>query len=402
MKPKGCYTYVSDDDGLTWKRSNIVTSPDHKGGGFHKGIRWNHGAVEPTVIELKDGRLWMIMRTSQDYHYEAFSEDGGLTWSETRPSVFYGTITMPTMNRLEDGRLLFFWCNTTPLPEMATANGVWDDVFTNRDVTHVAVSEDDGKTWIGMRELYLTPKRNDSDYAGKGVDRSTHQAQMVEVAPGKILAAIGQHATFRSLVMFDVDWLYETERFNDFSDGLAQWTVFNYIKGITGHCSYNRIAGCELVAHPEKEGKQVLHVQYKVDESLVTDTRGAVWNFPVMKQGSFNTRIRIPEGSEEAYLLLNDRWMNPSDTVARHECMYEVKLNRKDLGIRDDKWHEITVSWDVEKKNAAARIQVDGKKRNLRLNLKRPTYHGISYAHFMACPAKENPGIYVEWVKASK
>ena len=56
VKPKGCYTYVSDDDGLTWKRSNIVTTPDHQGGGFHHGKRWNHGAVEPTVIELKDGK----------------------------------------------------------------------------------------------------------------------------------------------------------------------------------------------------------------------------------------------------------------------------------------------------------------------------------------------------------
>lgn len=27
------------------------------------------------------------------------------------------------------GRLLFFWCNTTLLPELPTANGVWDDVF---------------------------------------------------------------------------------------------------------------------------------------------------------------------------------------------------------------------------------------------------------------------------------
>ena len=56
----------------------------------------------------------------------------------------------------------------------------------------------------------------------------------------------------------------------------------------------------------------------------------------------------------------------------------------------------------AKEKNAPARIQVDGKKRNLRLNLKRPTLHGISYAHFMACPAKENPGLFVEWVKASK
>ena len=402
VTPKGCYTYVSDDDGLTWKRSNIVTTSNHEKGGFHKGIRWNHGAVEPTVIELNDGKLWMIMRTSLDYHYEAFSEDGGLTWSETRPSPFYGTITMPTMNRLEDGRLLFFWCNTTPLPEMETATGVWDDVFTNRDVTHVAISEDDGKTWIGFRELYLTPKRNDSQYAGGGMDRSTHQAQMVEVAPGKILASIGQHETFRSMMLFDVDWLYETERFNDFSDGLDQWTVFNYIKGIKGHCSYNRIAGCSLVPHKEKEGKQVLSVKYKADETLVADTRGAVWNFPCMKQGVFKAGVRIPKGSEEVYLLLNDRWMNPSDTVARYECMYELKLSREQLGIRDEKWHEISISWDLEQKNFIARVQVDGKKRNLRLQLKRPTLHGISYAHFMACPANENPGIEVEWVKASK
>ena len=402
VTPKGCYTYISDDDGLTWKRSNIVTAPNHEGGGFHKGLRWNHGAVEPTVIELKDGRLWMLMRTSQDYHYEAFSEDGGLTWSESRPSQFYGTITMPTMNRLEDGRLLFFWCNTTPLPEMATANGVWDDVFTNRDVTHVAISEDDGKTWIGFRELYMSPKRNDSDYAGQGVDRSVHQAQMVEVAPGKILASIGQHATFRSMLLFDVDWLYEAERSNDFSDGLAQWTVFNYIKGIKGHCSYNRIAGCSLVPRMGEEGKQALRVQYKADESLVSDVRGAVWNFPAQKQGVFTTKVRIPEGSEEVYLVLNDRWMNPSDTVARYECMYEVKLDRKQLGIRDDQWHELTISWDLKQKNTAARVQVDGKKRNLRPLLKRPTPAGISYVHFMACPAQPNPGVEVAWVKASK
>lgn len=88
VTPKGCYTYVSDDDGLTWKCSNTVTSPDHRGGGFHKGIRWNHGAVEPTVVELKDGTLWMLMRTSQDRHYQAFSQDGGLTWSESEPSPF--------------------------------------------------------------------------------------------------------------------------------------------------------------------------------------------------------------------------------------------------------------------------------------------------------------------------
>ena len=401
----GCFTFVSDDDGKTWQRSNIVTVPDHKGGGFHKGIRWNHGAVEPTVVELKDGRLWMIIRTAQDKHYQAFSEDGGLTWSESTPSPFYGTITMPTMGRLSDGRLLFFWCNTTPLPEMATANGVWDDVFTNRDVTHIAISEDDGKTWKGFRELYMNPLRNASDYAslgdaGNGIDRSVQQAQFVEVAPGKILAAIGQNPLVRAMVLFDVDWLYENARFNDFTDSLSQWTTFNYIKGIKGHCLYNRLDGVALEVHPDKAGKNVLHLQYKPDETLVADTRGAVWNFPAMQKGTFTTSIRIPQGSENVALMLNDRWFNPSDTVARHQCMFDLALDRKKLGIKDDRWHEVSLSWDLTKKNPVAIIRVDGKKRSLRLPLKDASRHGISYAHFQAAPAKDNPGIYVEWVKA--
>lgn len=404
VTPKGCYTYVSDDDGKTWQQSNIVTSPDHKGGGFHDGIRWNHGAVEPTVIELNDGTLWMIMRTSQDQHYEAFSKDGGLTWGESQPSMFYGTITMPTIGRLADGRLLFFWCNTTPMPEVGGTNGVWDDVFTNRDVTHVAISEDDGKTWTGFRELYMDPLRNTSDYAtnGGGIDRGVHQAQFVEVAPGKVLASIGQHPLHRTMIMFDVDWLYEKERFNDFTDSLAQWSTFNYIKGIKGHCAYNRMEGCAVEAHPEKDGKQVLHVQYKPDASLVADARGAVWNFPSMQKGTFTTSVRIPEGSNHVSLLLNDRWFNPSDTVARYQSLYELKLDRKQLGIRDNRWHEISIRWDLSQKNPFARIQVDGKNRNLRLPLGNPSKAGISYVHFIASPAKANPGIYVEWVKATK
>ena len=215
----------------------------------------------------------MLMRTSQDFHYQAFSKDGGQTWGESEPSPFYGTITMPTLGRLADGRLLLFWCNTTPLPEKEGTDGVWDDVFTNRDVTHVAVSDDDGKTWKGFRELYMDPMRNDTDYAvhGGGIDRGVHQAQFVEVAPGKVLASIGQHPLHRAMMMFDVNWLYEKSRFNDFTDSLSQWSTFNYMNGIKGHCAYNRIQGCMLEPHPRKEGRQVLHLTYRPDASLVAD-----------------------------------------------------------------------------------------------------------------------------------
>lgn len=404
VTPKGCYTYVSDDDGRTWRQSNVVTSPDHEGGGFHWGIRWNHGAVEPTVVELGDGRLWMLVRTSQDRHYEAFSDDGGLTWGEARPSRFYGTITMPTIGRLADGRLLLFWCNTTPLPELETATGVWDDVFTNRDATHVAISEDDGQTWIGLRELRLDPLRNASDYAlrGGGIDRGMHQAQFVEVAPGKVLASIGQHPLHRAMVLFDVGWLYERERENDFSDSLSHWSTFNYLRGIEGHCSYNRIDGCCVAPHPDKAGGQVLRLRYEVDERLVSDVRGAVWNFPAMQRGRFSASLRIPEGCERVSLLLNDRWFNPSDSVACYEAIYALPLDRRQLGIADDGWHEVALEWDLETKDGPeARVRVDGRLRRVRLPQLNACRDGIGYAHFIALPvAPGSPGILVERVRA--
>ena len=403
VTPKGCYTFVSDDDGRTWTRSNTVTVPDHVVGGLHKGVRWNHGAVEPTIIELKDGRLWMLMRTAQDHHYQAFSTDGGLTWGEAGPSPFYGTITMPTIGRLKDGRILFLWCNTTPLPEVSGTHGRAEDVFTNRNVTHAAISEDDGKTWIGLRELYIDPLRNASDYAmrgGAGRDRSVHQAQFVEVAPGKILAAIGQHPLHRAMLLFDVNWLYEQKRYNDFSDDLQQWSTFNYIKGIVGHCAFNRIQGCTLEPHPGINGKQVLHLRHQIDTSLVSDIRGAVWNFPSLRTGSFSTQISIPQENGQLTLLLNDRWLNPTDTTARYSCMFELSLNRKLLGIRDDGWHEVSVSWNLGSDKNNASVLVDGKKINIKTPLRNPSRMGINYAHFIASPLSEHSGIKIASVRS--
>lgn len=403
VSPKGCYTFVSDDDGRTWTRSNTVTVPDHVAGGLHKGVRWNHGAVEPTVIELMDGRLWMLMRTAQDRHYQAFSDDGGLTWGEAGPSPFYGTITMPTIGRLKDGRILFLWCNTTPLPEVSGTHGRAEDVFTNRNVTHAAISADDGRTWIGFRELYIDPARNASDYGirgGGGRDRSVHQAQFVEVAPGKILAAIGQHPLHRAMLLFDVNWLYEQGRHDDFSDGLQHWSTFNYIKGIVGHCAYNRIQGCSLEPHPDQNGKQVLHLRHQPDTSLVSDIRGAVWNFPALRTGSFSTRLSIPRENGRSTLLLNDRWLNPTDTTARHACMYELSINRKELGIRDDGWHEVTLSWNLGSDPPFAQVWVDGKKTNKTIPLRNPSRMGIHYAHFIASPSTEHGGIRIASVRS--
>src|SRR5690554_5201141 len=111
------------------------------------------------------------------------------------------------MKRLNDGRLLFIWNNTTPLPEKEGVSGAWEDVFTNRDVLHAAISDDDGKSWKGFRELYMNPHRNDFDYENAdrsfSLDMSVQQSQSVELEGGLVLVSLGQHKDIRKLLLFD-------------------------------------------------------------------------------------------------------------------------------------------------------------------------------------------------------
>ncbi len=395
----GCHSYVSTDDGLTWQRSNVVNSPKHEIGGFHKGVRWNHGAVEPTIAELSDGRLWMIMRTSLDHHYQSFSYDGGVSWSEPTPSPFYGTITMPTFFKLKDGRLILFWTNTTPLPELEGATGRWDDVFTNRNATHVAISEDDGKSWIGCRELFLDERRNANDFGSTpGMDKSVHQAQAIQLSDNKILASIGQHHLHRKMVIFDVDWLYEKGRETHFADSLKSLSAFWYMRGIVGHCGYNRQEMPLLAAHPDKEGANVLNIRYiPQGERYVDDKQGAVWNFPAAKNGEVELSVKLPEGAKSVDLILNDRWFNPTDSVAKYESQYRVALNRKALKIKDDKWHKVRVEWSY---NRDAALFVDDKKV-MKLNLITQTTHGLSYLHLLGGDEQDEIGVYIESMKST-
>jgi hypothetical protein len=58
----------SDDGGKTWQRSPAkLTAPCYEN--YNGG---NYGACEPTILELKDGRVWMLIRTQAGVLYESF------------------------------------------------------------------------------------------------------------------------------------------------------------------------------------------------------------------------------------------------------------------------------------------------------------------------------------------
>jgi sialidase-1 len=112
---------TSDDDGKTWNRSNLI---DLGGHGDHSG------AMEPTVAELSDGRLLMLIRTHWGRFWEAFSDDGGLSWRTVQPSQIESTSAPGFLLKLESGRLAL----------------VSNDKAGRTNLL-LAFSEDDGKTW---------------------------------------------------------------------------------------------------------------------------------------------------------------------------------------------------------------------------------------------------------------
>ena len=90
------------------------------------------------VVEGRDGRLWMLIRTGSGVLWQSDSEDGGVTWSKGRPSEIVNPGARFFVRRLSSGRLLLI---NTPHP-------------TRRQGLRVYVSlPHDDRTFVGGLEL---------------------------------------------------------------------------------------------------------------------------------------------------------------------------------------------------------------------------------------------------------
>jgi hypothetical protein len=137
-------TYSSTDDGKTWRASNLI---DLGGAGHHGGV------TEPTVTELHDGRLWMLIRTNWGEFWSGYSYDDGRFWRVLQPSGIAASSAPGLLKRLESGRLMLVW--NRPLPEgkqtwpKRGGDRLWSEtpVSNHREELSLAFSEDDGKRW---------------------------------------------------------------------------------------------------------------------------------------------------------------------------------------------------------------------------------------------------------------
>jgi predicted neuraminidase len=91
---------ISTDCGRSWTFHGAVEAP-----------RW---ALENMIVELCDGRLWMLIRTGSGVLWESFSMDRGRTWSAGSPTTIKNPGVRFFICRLVSGRLLLI---NTPDPK---------------------------------------------------------------------------------------------------------------------------------------------------------------------------------------------------------------------------------------------------------------------------------------------
>ena len=371
----------SDDGGQTWALSKSkLIAPCYPG--FNGS---NEGACEPAFEELNDGRIWMLMRTTTGFLYESFSTDTGTTWTPARASRFNTSTGPPNILRHRNGWLIVCW-NNCEMPPRAEGEGV----YGGRDALHIAVSDDEGETWRGFREIYLDHRRNENP--AKTGDRGTAYPLGAYTSDGRIVVIAGQGQGGRNPILIDPEWVVETEARTSFVEGLKQWSTYTH-HGPARRWWRARAPGATLVVHPDDSTRKCLHVRKQPD--LPAD--GATWNFPNGWKGSLETRIMLHPGSEGALITLNDRMFDPTNDYGEEFAVFRVSLN--ELNLAPEQWHSLRFDWDLSA--SRCHLHLDDRQP-IKLPVQHQTLNGLSYIRFRSTAKKTDPlGLLVEQVNVT-
>jgi hypothetical protein len=327
MGQYNCTELYSEDSGATWHvGDNLMTPvPD---------IVSAYGAVEPVVVQLKDRRVWMLIRTQQGRFWQSFSLDGA-HWSLPTPTDIISSDSPAGLVRLSDGRIVLLWNDSLRYPY----------AYGGRQILHAAISSDDGKTWRGYREVGRDPLRNERP-PGDGDFGTGYPFPAVANNDQVIFASgLGQGRQLREIL--DPAWLYETTQTADFRTRVEEWSTFG-------------TRGVEIVDASEAPNGRALRIR-KTEEGWPA---AAVWNFPAGPSGKLRLRIKINPGFKGALIGLTDHFSTPFDLEDGFNNVHNLWIGPEGRlapgkGLTPGKWQDLDLVWNADRQSC--RVVVDGR-----------------------------------------
>ncbi len=121
--------WISDDLGKSWQRGDVLD--------YGVGAHDHAGSIEGSVVERKDGSLYLLLRTESGYLWEANSRDG-LKWDGLKQSSIPSVTCCPQMTRLANGRIALLW-NAPPRHDPRSRS--------SRSELSLAFSDDETASW---------------------------------------------------------------------------------------------------------------------------------------------------------------------------------------------------------------------------------------------------------------
>lgn len=358
----------SDDYGATWNTPKFEITTN-------TGARdwYESGNAEPVGIQLKDGRLWLTTRSQDGFQWETFSKDDGLTWSPAQHTRFVSNQSQMTVFRMKDGRLLILWnnCGAEALPPVK-----WQ--WAERAVLAAAISDDEGETWRGYREIMraLVPRIELSN------------PYVVEMPNDRLLV-------YASGVLCSVDPDFVTRSATEerFDQEILRWSTL-------------ASKGVSVVTDPDGGSGRVLKM-IKPDSNV---TSAACFNFPFGQKGEIGLVLRVEPGFQGTHLTLSDHYDLPG---LPRDASFPMQINAKGrillngsggtwLSTPGDlvpgKWHKLKLTWDCA--NHEALLELDGVEIG-RLH-QYVQADGVCYLRVRSTAATtDDAGMYIKSVKIS-
>lgn len=128
---RGSNVFVSDDEGGHWR---------YRGGKIFMDSCFN----EHSVVEMNDGRLWMLSRCMKEIS-QSFSDDGGKTW-QGQTTFFPHVNSKAVFHRLHSGHLLLTKHGAAFAEAGRDSSEAWN-WGKGRSCLTAFLSMDEGKTW---------------------------------------------------------------------------------------------------------------------------------------------------------------------------------------------------------------------------------------------------------------